>query len=216
METLCRKPIVMRNSLRLVGWLVFLLSYPCFGGQPPGKQPLTPEQRIARLGMALCGTKHGRPVFGCPVDDEPGFDMEMEDIRELARTPALSARLLIADLHTIPDSQEAAREDGPRTEHTMAEIRALRYLTGGMDFRASSKHRFGKSDEEVNRKYWLTFDHPDSLSFFALWPSHGRWYVAPRGAQLNIIAQWKSWYASNGPTFDYHPLKDAPPEKWIW
>ena len=95
-------------------------------------------------------------------------------------------------------------------------IRALRYLTGGMDFCAQSQHRFGNSEEEKNRKYWLTFAHKECLTFFALWPSRGRLYLAPLDAQKNIINQWQHWYATSGAEFKYKPLQDPPPEKWLW
>jgi hypothetical protein len=140
----------------------------------------------------------------------------MADVLELAKTPAVSAKLLIADLHTIPDSKHAAKAAAYRTEHTIWEIRALRFMTGGKDFCVASHHVFGNSEEEQNRKYWLTFDHPDCLAFFSLWPSHGREYIAPVDAQRSIISEWKKWYQSVGEKFAYHSLDPDKPEKWSW
>ncbi len=144
-------------------------------------------------------------------------DGDMDEIKELAKSPRESVQLLVADLHTIPDSPKAAKDEKPATEHTISEIRALRYLTGGLDFCAASRHVWGSSEEEQNRKYWLTFTNKHCLVFFALWPSHGRTYIAPTDAQQKIIAQWRRWYATKSFTFEYKPFtEDTPPEKWSW
>jgi len=164
--------------------------------QEPPKVTVTLEQRVARLGT--------------PANDN------VADVRQLASNPGVSAGLLIADLHSIPDSEEFAKADKLPMEHVLWLIRALRYLTGGMDFCAPSKHVFGNSEEEQNRKYWLTFAHKECLTFFAFWPSRGRWYIAPVDAQKNIIAQWRHWYATSGGKFEYKPLQNPPPEKWLW
>ncbi|MGH9344142.1 MAG: hypothetical protein ACRD19_10310 [Terriglobia bacterium] len=160
------------------------------------KGTVTLEQRVARLGM-------------------PGND-NVADVKELASNPRVSSGILIRDLHPIPDSEEFAKADKPPMEHVLWLIRALRYITGGMDFCAPSKHVFGKSEEEQNRKYWLTFAHHQCLTFFSLWPSRGRWYIAPEDTQKSIIAQWRHWYATSGAKFEYKPLQNPPPEKWLW
>ena len=138
------------------------------------------------------------------------------DIKQLASSPRESAGLLIDALHTIPDSEESAKADSPSMEHVLEVIRALRYITGGTDFCAQTQHVFGSSEEENNRKYWLTFRHKTCLSFFGYWMSRGRTYIAPVDAQRNIIDQWKSWYAKYGETFPYKPLHDPAPENWLW
>jgi len=46
-------------------------------------KPVTAGQRIARLGLDLCGRKHGQRLATCPPDDEPGFDDDLADIEEL-------------------------------------------------------------------------------------------------------------------------------------
>jgi len=92
----------------------------------------------------------------------------------------------------------------------------LRYITGGLDFCSQTRHDFGNSEEEKNRKYWLTFAHKNCLTFFALWPSRDRTYVAPEDVQRNIIDQWRHWYSSFGTAYDYKPLQNPLPEKWLW
>lgn len=157
---------------------------------------VTPEERVARL--------------GAPANDN------VADVKVLAENPRANAGLLVAALHTIPDSEAFARADDPTMEHALWIIRALRYLTGGKNFRARTHHQFGKSEEEQNRKYWLMFDGRPDLAFFAYWMSRNRWYIAPRDAQSEIIAQWRRWYAAAGKQFDYKPLQNPSFEDWIW
>ena len=156
----------------------------------------TSAERIARLGAS-------------------GND-NVADVKRLEENPRVNAGLLIAALHTIPDSEKFARADNPSMEHALWLIRALRYLTGGKDFRASSRHVFGRSYEEKNRKYFLSLAHKDDLAFFAYWMSRNRWYIAPVDAQKDIIAQWQRWYATSGAQFEYQPLQNPSPENWIW
>jgi hypothetical protein len=157
---------------------------------------LTVQQRVARLGS------HGN-------DDAA-------DVRRLSETPKASAEALIADLHTIPDSEAFSKADSPQMEHVLWLIRALRYVTGGLDFCAESKYAFASSEEEKNRQHWLTFHHGECLTFFGYWMSRDRTYVAPEDAQKNIIDQWRHWYATFGATYEYKALKNPPPEKWLW
>jgi hypothetical protein len=159
-----------------------------------GRLPL--EQRITRLGS------HGN-------DD-------VADVRLLSETPKASVEALIAALHTIPDSEAFAKADSPQMEHVLWLIRALRYVTGGLDFCAETKHAFGSSEEEKNRQYWLTFHHKECLAFFGYWMSRDRTYIAPEDVQKDIIDQWRHWYAKFGATYEYKPLQNPPPERWLW
>jgi hypothetical protein len=191
-----RTSIFMTNRVIQFFLFTLLVAFPCLAQQKAAKEPLTLAQRVARLGA-------------------DGND-DIVDVKELAKNPRVGAGLLIADLHTIPDSEKAAKQDSTSMEHVLWIIRALRYVTGGMDFCATSEHRFGSSEEERNRKYWLTLDHKECLAFFAIWPSRDRTYIAPVDAQKKIIVQWKEWYATSSTTFEYKPLQDPAPEKWIW
>ena len=183
-----------RNALL---FLLFLCTVSFAGVQAWSQQgPVTPVELVSRLGAT-------------------GND-DLADIKQLARNPRGSVSLLIDALHTIPDSERFAKEDSPSMEHVLEIIRALRYITGGTDFCAQTQHVFGSSEEEKNRKYWLSIRHKTCLSFFGYWMSRGRTYIAPVDTQKNIIAQWKNWYAKHGATFPYKPLNDPAPEDWLW
>jgi hypothetical protein len=182
---------------RLVFVLFALFTVPFATAQSrPEQSTLTLEQRVARL--------------GAQGNDDAG------DVKQLAKTPGASAKLLVAGLHTISDSEESAKVDESSIEHVLWLIRGLRYITGGLDFCAQSKHSFGNSEEEKNRRYWLTFHHKECLTFFGYWMSRDRIYIAPQDAQKNIIDQWQHWYATSGASYDYKPLENPPPEKWLW
>ena len=141
---------------------------------------------------------------------------DIADVKRLAVNPRASVELLIAGLHPIPDSDEFGKAENGSTEHVLWMIRGLRYLTGGMDFCARSRHVFGQSDAEKNRKYWLTFQHGGCLTFFGYWMSRDRIYIAPSDVQENIISQWQRWYATYGAKFEYKTLQSPPPDKWLW
>ena len=143
-------------------------------------------------------------------------NQDFQDLQALAANPALSVKVMVADLRTVPSSEKSARADAPSLEHVLWLIRGLRYLTGGIDFCSKNAHVFGTSDEENNRQYWLTFKHGGCVSFFGYWPSHDRIYIAPVDAQADIISQWQHWYSMHGENFDYKPMKNNPPEDWAW
>jgi hypothetical protein len=137
-------------------------------------------------------------------------------VKSLSATPQLSVRLLIEELHTVNKSRELADANDKQTEHVLWCIRALRYITGGVDFCGKTGHQFGASELEKNRKYWLYFKNKSCAPFFALWPSRGSEYIAPKDAQEDIINQWKKWLSRRGRTDQYVPLKEPKPEDWLW
>lgn len=186
----------MTNRLALFLLFTMLTAPFVLAQQEQTTAQVTLAQRVARLGA------HGN-------DD-------IADVKQLATNPQASAELLIAGLHPVPDSDESAKADKPSMEHVLWMIRGLRYMTGGIDFCAQSKHIFGNSEAEKNRKYWLTFHHNECLTFFGYWMSRDRIYIAPSDAQENIISQWQHWYATYGAKFEYKTLQNPPPEKWLW
>ena len=141
---------------------------------------------------------------------------DASDVAMLARTPSMSTKLLIESLRTIDDSEETAKRDSPQTEHVLWLIRALRFITGGVDQCATSNHQFGSSEEEKHREYWLTFGHGNCLTFFALWPSRDRIFIAPNDAQQKIITAWKHWYATLPKDYRFKPFHNPQPEDWLW
>jgi hypothetical protein len=191
-----RSSTSMTSKLLISALFTFFTVHFALAQARPDHSTQTLERIVARLGT------HGN-------DDAT-------DVRELAKTPESSAKMLTAALHTIPDSEEFAKADKSSMEHVLWLIRGLRYVTGGLDFCAQSKHIFGDSEEEKNRQYWLTFHHKDCLTFFGYWMSRDRSYIAPEDAQKNIIDQWQHWYATFGATYEYKPLQNPPPESWLW
>jgi hypothetical protein len=99
-----------------------------------------------------------------------GYD-DPQIVAALAKTPQLSVQLLIDGLHSVKETRILASEKKPEVEHVLWSIRALRYLTGRRDFCGGTRHEFGKSEFERNRKYWLYSQHRTCVSFFAMWPS---------------------------------------------
>lgn len=143
---------------------------------------------------------------------------DMPRIKRMAKDPKRATELLIAELRVVPDKKVLPSEEKQKrdTGHVLWAIRALRFVTGGKDFCATSSEPFGKSDGEKDRRYWLRFSHGDCLTFFAMWPSHGVDYIAPADAQGAIIEQWKNWYRVAGRTHKFRPLQNPPPEQWSW
>jgi len=188
-------PISTSMLVRAMGWLCGALAvfspWAALDAQTnPSAASVDIRQTVARLG-------------GAHNDD-------FADARILAKTPAESARALIASLHTIANPENAKRiQDKPAVTHAIAVLQALRYITA-MDFCATTQWKFGDSREERNRRYWLYFDNPQCVAFVALWPSHGRFFFAPLDAQQNIIADWQSWYAHDGHSYHYPSPPDDP------
>lgn len=142
---------------------------------------------------------------------------DLERIKFLARQPAEAARLLVQELHPVRGVRILGNEHYLRqwreTEHVVWCLRALRSLTGGMDFRAKTTHEFGDTEVEENRE-WFTggeqFPKDGTVHFFGVWMSRDSLYIAPKDAQLRIIQMWKSWYEAKGKNFAYPPFKDDP------
>lgn len=145
-------------------------------------------------------------------------DSVLANIELLNKEPAEATGLLIAELHTLDETHIFSWEKEKHKEamHVIWCIRALRYLTGGLDFEGRTAHEFGKSQTEQDRKYWLDRDEDGELAFFAVWPSREATYIAPEDAQEVIINKWREWYGKEGKNFDYKPLVNAKPWEWIY
>jgi hypothetical protein len=144
----------------------------------------------------------------------PGND-DFADVKRLARLPAESAGLLVAQLHVLKHPERTIVGQGsPEFERVLWSFLALRYITGSMDFCAPTNWRPRRSYEDGIRNYWLHFENKSCVTFFAVWPSRGRYYVAPLDAQRKIISAWQRWYGEQGKQFDYEPLVN--PESWQW
>jgi hypothetical protein len=84
-----------------------------------------------------------------------------------------------------------------------------------MDFCAPTGHEFGKSGQGAYRGYWLHFANKNCVTFFAVWPSRGQFFIAPVDAQQKIIEAWQQWYAKEGKDFNYEPLTNPQPSQWL-
>jgi hypothetical protein len=160
------------------------------------------EERVRRLGR-------------------PGDSDDLADVQVLSQAPYEAVGALIRELHPIPNPEHAGVNDAPSTEHLISTLAALRYITGGSDFYtiggkdfcAKTKWEFGSSEGEKNRRYWLYFDHPNCVSFFSIWPSRYRVYLAPVDAQQEIIRQWRQWYATDGGAYRFTSPPDSPEKR---
>lgn len=139
---------------------------------------------------------------------------DVQRIQQMAGDPARAAAVLIRQLHVVKPTRVLASEKDRDTERVLWSIRALRYLTGGKDFCAVTTYKFGSSELETNRKYWLTLNGRACLPFFAMWTSRGSDYVAPPDVQAKIIEQWRKWLATDARSFVYHPLTESN-QDWI-
>lgn len=144
----------------------------------------------------------------------PGND-NFAGVNGLAKTPRASANLLVQQLHTVRNPASTTVSDNDTyVNHVLWVIRALRYITGGMDFCAPTNHKFAKSGQGAYRNYWLHFANKNCVTYFAVWPSRGQFFIAPVDAQQKIIEAWRQWYAEDSKDFDYKPLLD--PQSWQW
>lgn len=157
------------------------------------------QERVQRL-----GTAEGRN--------------DLTDAEVLAKTPYESVGALIGELHTIPHPENAKLiQNTAEVQHLISVIAALRYITGGRDFYLSggedfcstTNWKFGDSAEEANRHYWLYFQSSKCVTFFAVWPSRYRIYLAPMDAQQHIISQWRHWYAAQGKAYEFKPIPNS-------
>lgn len=190
------------STYTIIKWLAALVATPLLAliasaTPAPSQQAPTLSDKVKHLGTTY-------------------NDNGQEIVADLAKTPRASVQLLIEELHPVKGVRILASEYKPGAEHVLWCIRALRYLTDGKDFCGKTDHRFGSSEIEQNRRYWLYFRHHSCVSFFAMWPSRGSEYIAPVDAQKEIIAKWKRWFAAQGASFEYKPLQNPKPEQWLW
>jgi hypothetical protein len=150
-------------------------------------------------------------------------DTDLARIRLLAREPVRSTRLLIAELHPVPGVRILPNERGTNwkdTWHVIWCLRALRYLTGGLEFRAKTAYHFGDGQIEQRRKWFVggeEFSKDGTVRFFGVWMSRDSTYIAPRDAQAGIIRKWKAWYEQHGTTFSYVGAKaQESPDVWYF
>ncbi|MGO9167616.1 MAG: hypothetical protein ACLP56_12175 [Candidatus Sulfotelmatobacter sp.] len=151
-------------------------------------------------------------------------DNEIDRMKALAQRPVEAAGLLVQELHPVSGgrilSQDQDKAEWKDTEHVIWCLHALRYLTGGLEFRATTNHHFGKGELEENRKWFVggeRFSKDGTVRFFGVWMSRDSLYIAPRDAQRVIVEEWRVWYRTKGTTFAYiDPNKEQDPDLWYF
>jgi hypothetical protein len=199
------------NTLKIYFFVLgFFLITPCWGQEVLDCNLTEPQQLVKQLGT-------------------DSFD-DFKAIYCLAKTPYKSIGLLINELRPIKETyiwgyEENPVKNHPEAMHVMMCICGLRFITGGMDFQATSSYRFKKSEEE--RCYFLhnyenepkssegIFKDPN-LKFFAVWMSRGTRFIAPQDAQSKIIKKWREWYAEISPNTKFQPLQNPEAFQWLF
>ncbi len=137
----------------------------------------------------------------------------------IMETPYEAAGLLIDNLHTVDTLwilNNNDREKPKETWRVINSLYALGVITGGKRFTSSTDYvfpeptfvyvPFGDSPAEY-RKFWLTRKGRDKMPFYAVWPSRGSIYIAPKDVQEKVIRKWKDWYKKEGKTYNYRLLR---------
>lgn len=144
--------------------------------------------------------------FGLQIESNQAL---MNDLDAFAKTPSLSVRLFIKEIHAITETvivpSDTDMDIHKSSMHVIWCIRALRYLTGE-NFTGRTEHKFDK--KEKDRKYWLTIHNKTDLPFFSVWMSRDVIYIAPPDVQAQVIKKWEAWYSRFGETHTYEPKKD--------
>ncbi len=159
------------------------------------------------------------------VKELGGSQNDFKIIKCLAQSAYNSTGLLINELRPIQESKipnkiKNSLETHPEAAHVLMCLCGLRYITGGLDFKAVSRYKF-KASEEYRRGHLLTFDDNgipinQNLKFFGYWMSQGTYYIAPQDAQMKIIQKWKDWHSKITSNYKFHPLRNPRPEDWLW
>ncbi len=147
----------------------------------------------------------------CRDESVRAFVEQIEDVRDLdslaflTAKPRDSAACLIRQLRVV-DASILKPEDAharPSDFRVVWTVRALRYVTGGLDFCASTAHE-DQLDDQHRQFLRVRCPSPD-VSFFGVWMSRDVTFLAPRDAQESIIHKWVQWYEKNGDTYAYRP-----------
>lgn len=135
---------------------------------------------------------------GSPTETRALFD-------QLAKCPKEAVFYLVRELHVVPEQVIRPGEQAEHTDtmHVIWCIRALRYLTNGMDFTGKT----AKFDEYNKILGGLPIGKDQEVYFFSVWMSRDILYVAPKDAQAEIIEKWKKWYANDMKTFKFKSSK---------
>lgn len=120
--------------------------------------------------------------------------------------PQESTRILIGELKATKRGHYLTGQH----PHAVWIVRALRSLTG-LDFQARTEE-----DLSADESHFLALNakRKGELEFFGTWMSRDSVWVAPKDAQLEIIREWKEWYARYGRSYKY--VNDHNVDDWYF
>lgn len=133
----------------------------------------------------------------------------LDSLKCLMTDPANAAQLLIKQLHVVSEKTITPENQSQHEEamHVVWSLRALRYITGGLDFEGATS--YSKSTLGLPRWHLLTIRNQRKLTFFGTRMSHDTVYIAPQDVQSSVIQQWQRWYIANGRNFKYKPADSS-------
>ena len=164
--------------------------------------------------LCLCGT-----ALAC--EEDPGISLQVKYIgpvcvvggsdwlfAELAKKPEKALCALVKQLNTT-SVKEIHSWEGEKKMHAFSQImriRALRLLTCGQDFTATTP--YNPDQIRGSEDYWNNLagvgprknkkGDQVEVPFFLTRMAWGIDYIAPIEAQKDIIRQWREWQAKNG------------------
>ena len=133
---------------------------------------------------------------------------DIEIIKSLATNRQLAIKLLLRELHVIPEEKLLPSEFAKHQNsmHVIWCLRAMRYLTG-KKFLSRTTTPLKKG---TLRQQFLYVKDSKKIPFFSTWMSRDIIYVAPKDAQTTIIKNWNNYITSlnNQSKFEQIELND--------
>lgn len=120
-------------------------------------------------------------------------------LRVLERNPRVAVCYLVNGLEVVAPGRLSLERGSAEAWRAVWSIRALRYLTGGLQFCAGTASALG---DDVGDEL-LGSDGPGKIPFFRVWPSRDIIFIAPRDTQERIAQQWRRWFSANGATYQF-------------
>jgi hypothetical protein len=161
------------------------------------------------------------PMAASACDEDPNMRLMVKYIGEIcdvggsdwlfpefAKEPRKAICSLVTQLNTTTIREIAPWESEQKMEASRQvwRIRALRFLTCGLDFTATTPFLPDEVNDPV--EYWERLagalpgrnklGEPVWVSFFHTWMTWAVDHVAPVDAQTEIIHQWREWQVKNG------------------
>jgi hypothetical protein len=181
---------------RIVGLFALLGAFPSESYPATAAAPKLRCEENAEIRHLIQGSWH-----------EPDYRASFKVFRS---HPVVAACYLINELRIVPETwiRGGDQKKHPKTMHVIWSLRALRYITQGLDFKGRTNYRFSNSRLEEVRKYFLR-PQKNEVPFFAGSMAADSVYIAPPDAQADIIKKWIDWYAKEGATFNYSPAEQV-------